>query len=154
MPAVVFFTVLAILSAVDALVLNSRLNGFSDEFKSKFNNKALPGQLLLNRYSLYEDTAWSPGANFVMCKFFSWLTVVLWLLAVMVMLARCILGADFNIEEVENYEEAYGGEVDPETEQLDTRVKFNDYVRRYSHEKNYLPPKTKKSDPEVNATDK
>lgn len=58
------------------------------------------------------------------------------------MLARCILGADFDIEEIENYTEAYGTEIDPETEQIDTKVKFNDAVRRYSRERIYKPTTT------------
>lgn len=60
-------------------------------------------------------------------------------------MARCILGADFNIEEVENYTEAYGADVDPEADQLDTKVKFNDTVRRYSHERVYKSPTVERS---------
>lgn len=71
---------------------------------------------------------------------------MLWILAVLLMLARCILGADFNIEEVENYAEAYGHEVDPEAEQLDTKVKFNDAVRRYSKERVYKPTTTEREE--------
>lgn len=141
-PAIVCFTILAILSAAYAIVLNNRLDGFCNEFISKFNNKDLPCQLLLNRFSLNNDTAWSPATNFNLCKLLSWLTVILWLLAVLVMLARCILGADFDIEEIENYTEAYGTEIDPETEQIDTKVKFNDAVRRYSRERIYKPTTT------------
>lgn len=55
------------------------------------------------------------------------------------MMARCILGADFNFEDVENYTEAYDAEIDPDAEELDTKVKFNDTVRRYSHERVYKP---------------
>lgn len=138
------FIILAIISATYAIVLNSRLDDFCNEFKSKFNNNALPCQLLVDRFSLSDDTAWSPATNFILCKYFSWLTVILWLLAILVMLARCILGADFNFEDVEHYIEEFGTEIDPEVEQLDTKVKFNDTVRRYSHERVYKPTTTER----------
>lgn len=141
-PAIVCFSILAIISAAYAIVLNSRLDDFCNEFTSKFNNKDLSCQLLLNRFSFNDDTAWSPATNFNLCKLLSWLTVMLWLLAVLVMLARCILGADFNIEEIENYTEAYDTEVDPEVERVDTKVKFNDAVRRYSRERICKPTTT------------
>lgn len=132
---------MAIIGVAYAIVLNGRLNDFCNEFKSKFSNKELSCQLLIDRFSLDDDTAWSPGTNFVFCKFFAWLTVILWLLAVLIMLARCILGADFNIEEVENYTEEYSRDFDPADERLDTnsKVKFNDTVRRYSRERVYKP---------------
>lgn len=138
-PAIVCFTILTIFSAVYAGILNSRLNDFCDEFKSKFKNKNVPCELLITRFSLNDDTAWSPAMNFILCKFFSWLTVLLWLLAALIMLMRCILGADFNIEEVENYIEAYGTELEPDAETLDTKLQFKDAVRRYSHERIYKP---------------
>lgn len=140
LPATICFGVLTILGAIYGGILNSRLNAFCTEFKQKFNNTEIPCKLLINRFSLNDDTALLPSTNFNLSKILPWLTMVLWLLAAFIMLLRCILGADFEIEEIEQYAESSGTALDPEQDtNPNSKVKFNENVRRYSRERIYKP---------------
>lgn len=68
--------------------------------------------------------------------------IFLWLLAGFVMLLRCILGADFEMQEIEQCSEQLGSAFDPEIDHP-SRVKFiDDGIRRYSRERVYKPTTT------------
>lgn len=140
-PAVVCFAVLAICCVIYAGYLNSHLNGFCDEFKQKFSNYEIPCEFLLDRYSMKDTTAFSASTNLNMAKSVAYLRIFLWLLAGFVMLLRCILGADFEMHEIEHCTEQLGSAFDPESEA--NRVKFiDDGIRRYSRERVYNPTTT------------
>lgn len=132
-PAVIFFGVLAICTAIYAALLNSRLNDFCNEFKQKFSNNELPCILLINRFSLNDSTILTSGTNFSLTKGIAYLRIFLWLIAGFVMLLRCMLGADFEIEEVEHCTEQSGTAFEPLSKFID------DGIRRYSREKIYRP---------------
>lgn len=141
-PAVVSFAVLAICCVVYAAYLNSHLNSFCSEFKQKFSNHEIPCQFLLNRFSMKESTTFEPATNFNMTKSVAYIRIFLWLLAGFVMLLRCILGADFELHEVEHCTEQLGSAFDPQSNHP-SRVKFiDDGIRRYSRERVYNPTTT------------
>lgn len=86
-----------------------------------------------------DTTAFDPSTNFNMAKSVAYIRIFLWLLAGFVMLLRCILGADFEMHEVEHCAEQLGSAFDPQSEQA-SRVKFiDDGIRRYSRERVYNP---------------
>lgn len=141
-PAVICFAVLAICCVIYAAYLNSRLNGFCDEFKQKFSNHEIPCDFHINRFSIKDTTVLAPATNFNMAKSVSYARIFLWLLGGFVMLLRCILGADFEMHEIENCTERVGAAFDPETD-LPSRVKFiDDSIKRYSRERVYNPTTT------------
>lgn len=100
-PAVVCFGISAICCCVYAAYLNSALNSFCDEFKYKFTNHEIPCRLHLNRFSIRDDTALTAANNFHTAKSVAYIRIFQWLLAGFVMLLRCILGADFEMQEIE-----------------------------------------------------
>lgn len=139
MPAVVCFALFAVLCSIYAAYLNSRLNGFCHEFKQKFNNAELPCSLLLERFNLNDATTFSVSTNFNLAKSIAYIRIFLWLLAGFIMLLRCILGVDFEIEEVEHCAEQNGAAYDSQNDNP-TKVKFiDDGIRRYSRERVYKP---------------
>lgn len=139
MPAVVCFGILAICCVIYAAYLNSQLNAFCDELKQKFTNHEIPCDVLLKRFSIKDDTIYNPDTNFNMAKTVAYVRIFLWLLAGFVMLLRCILGADFEMQEVEFSTEQRGSAFDPQAEEQ-SRVKFiDDGIRRYSRERVYKP---------------
>lgn len=138
-PAVLCFAIFAILCAVYAAYLNSRLNGFCKELKEKFTNEELPCTLLLNRFSLNDETAFNVAINFNLTKSIAYIRIFLWLLAGFIMLLRCILGADFECEEIEHRTEQDGAAFDADND-LPAKVKFiDDGIRRYERERVYKP---------------
>lgn len=77
--------------------------------------------------------------NFHLAKTTAYVRIFLWLLAGFVMLLRCILGADFEMQEVEYCTEQKGSAFDPQTEEQ-SNVKFiDDGIRRFSKERVYKP---------------
>lgn len=141
-PAVICFAVLAICCVIYAAYLNSHLNSFCDEFKQKFSNHEIPCDFHINRFSIKDTTVFAPSTNFNLAKCVAYTRIFLWLLAGFVMLLRCILGADFEMHEIENCTEQLGAAFDPETE-LPSRVKFiDDGIKRYSRERVYKPTTT------------
>lgn len=139
LPAAICFFILAIVSAVYAYFLTDRLSGFCDEFKKHFNNSAIPCTLLVDRFSLNENTLLAPSTNLNLSRMLAWLTVVLWIMAFLVMIIRCILGADFELEEVEHYAEGRGATMDHQPNTPTSRVKFHDDGYNYSKESTYRP---------------
>lgn len=138
-PAVITFGVTAILCCIYAGYLNSQLNSFCDEFKKKFTNNEVPCRVHLNRFSIKDDTAFTAANNFYMTKSIAYIRIFQWLLAGFVMLLRCILGADFEMQEVEYCTEQRGLAFDPQTDHP-SRVKFiDDGKKRYSKERVYQP---------------
>lgn len=139
-PAVISFGVLAICCSIYAAYLNSALNDFCDEFKAKFYNTRLSCKLLIERFSMNDSTLYVAGTNFNMCKAFAYLRIFLWLFAGFIMLLRCMLGADFELEEVEYSTERNGAAFEPLAENPNSKVKFiDDGIRRYSRERVYKP---------------
>lgn len=137
-PAVVTFGVFAILCVIYAAYLNSQLNDFCDEFKQNFSNDEISCKVLLNRFSLNDNTAFHPDINYNMAKTIAYIRIFLWLLAGFVMLLRCILGVDFEMQEVEYSAEQKGSAFDPQSDS--SRVKFiDDGIRRYSRDRVYKP---------------
>lgn len=55
------------------------------------------------------------------------------------MLVRCIIGADFELEEVEHYAEGRGTTLDQQPNTTTSRVKFHDDGFNYSNESAYRP---------------
>lgn len=89
-----------------------------------------------------DTTVFSAATNFNMAKSVAYLRIFLWLLAGFVMLLRCILGADFEMQEVEHCTEQLGSAFDPQSDQA-SKVKFiDDGIRRYSRERVYKPTTT------------
>lgn len=86
-----------------------------------------------------DDTVFSVDVNFNLAKTVAYVRIFLWLLAGFVMLLRCILGADFEMQEVEHCTEQRGEAFDPETDEP-SRVKFiDDSIQRVSRERIYKP---------------
>lgn len=139
LPAAICFLAIAICGIVYAVVLNSRLNGFCLELKQKFNNTEIPCKVLLNRFSLSDDPILSPARSFSLSKVLPWVSLVLWMLAAIVMLIRCILGADFNVEEVDCYTETTDTATVTEPITAGAKVQFDENVRRFSRERVYKP---------------
>lgn len=138
-PAVACFSVIAICCAIYAAYLNSRLNSFCNEFKSKFTNNELPCKLLINRFSLNDDTVFEASTNYYSAKGIAYTRIFLWLLAGFIMLLRCILSADFEVEETEYTAEQNGAAFDPQIDHP-SKVKFiDDGIRRYSRDRIYKP---------------
>lgn len=130
---------MAICCVIYAAYLNSHLNAFCDEFKQKFSNNEIPCSLLLNRYSINDTTAFSPDTNFQMAKTIAYFRIFVWLLSGFVMLLRCILGADFEMHEVEYCAEQRGLAFDPQTDEQSCVKFIDDGIRRYSRERVYNP---------------
>lgn len=139
MPAAICFFILAIVSIVYAVIITSRLGDFCDELKKRLNNTELPCTLLVDRFSLSENTLLQPSTNLNLSRMLAWLTAVLWVMAFLVMLLRCILGADFELEEVEHYAEGHGTTLDQQPNSVTSRVKFHDDGFNYSKESSYRP---------------
>ncbi|XP_031618155.1 uncharacterized protein LOC116337616 [Contarinia nasturtii] len=141
-PAVVCFAVFAIFCVIYAAYLNSHLNDFCDEFKQHFANHEIQCDFLINRFSIKDTTIFDASTNFQLAKCVAYIRIFLWLLAGFVMLLRCILGADFEMQEIEQCSEQLGAAFDPETDHP-SRVKFiDDGIRRYSRERVYKPTTT------------
>lgn len=100
-PAVVCFGISAICCCVYAAYLNSALNSFCNEFKYKFTIHEIPCRLHLNRFSMKDDTVLTAADNFHTAGSVAYIRIFQWLLAGFVMLLRCILGADFEMQEIE-----------------------------------------------------
>lgn len=89
-----------------------------------------------------DDTIFHVDVNFNVTKTVAYVRIFLWLLSGFVMLLRCILGADFEMQEVEYCTEQLGSAFDPHTDEP-SRVKFiDDSIRRESHERVYKPTTT------------
>lgn len=86
-----------------------------------------------------DATMFDVNVNFNIAKTVAYVRIFFWLLAAFVMLLRCILGADFEMQEVEYCtEQAF----DPQSEEP-SRVKFiDDSIRRESRERVYNPTTT------------
>lgn len=136
-PAAICFLAIAICGTIYAVMLNHRLNDFCIELKQKFNNTDVPCKVFLNRFSLNDDTVLSPAKNFTLSKILPWISLVLWLIAVIVMLVRCILAADFNVQEVDCCTETTDTATASEALTIGSKVKFDDSERRYSNDKIY-----------------
>ena len=68
------------------------------------------------------------------------MTVVLWIVAVIVMLMRCLLGADFLVEQNEHFSETRGTVLDQE--QLNdpsSQRKYHEEQKNYSKDRNVRP---------------
>lgn len=141
LPAAVCFLVLAICSAIYAGILTNRLSRFCGQIKKNLNNTGLPCTLLINRFSLNDNTIFLPSTNFNLSRMLAWVTVVLWAMAFLVMLVRCIIGADFDVEETERYSEGTGTTLDQQPNQTSSRVKFHDDGHRYEKEIAFSPAK-------------
>lgn len=86
-----------------------------------------------------DETIFNVDVNFNVSKTVAYVRIFLWLLSGFVMLLRCILGADFEMQEVEYCTEQLGSALDPQTEEA-SRVKFiDDSIRRESRERVYKP---------------
>lgn len=136
-PATVCFVVIAICGTIYAVKLNHRLNDFCVELKKVFDNTDVPCKVFLNRFSLNDDTFLSPAKNFSLSKTLPWISLALWVFAVIVMLIRCVLAADFNVREVECCTETTDTATASEALTIGSKVKFNDSERRQSTEKIY-----------------
>lgn len=139
LPAAICFLVLAIISLVYAVIITNRLSDYCDEFHKKLNNTAIPCTLLVNRFSLNEKTLLLPSTNLNLSRMLAWLTAVLWTMAFLVMVVRCVIGADFELEEVERYAEGRGTTLDQQPNSPKSRVKFHDDGYNYSKESAYKP---------------
>lgn len=138
-PAVVCFGIFAICCVIYAAYLNSHLNAFCNELKQNFTNNELPCSILLKRFSIKDDTIFDVDVNFNLAKTVAYVRIFLWLLAGFVMLLRCILGADFEMQEIEYCTEQRGSAFDPHVDEP-SRVKFiDDSIQRASHERVYKP---------------
>lgn len=60
-------------------------------------------------------------------------------MAGLIMLVRCVLGADFELEEVEHYNELTGSALEPQVPTA--KVQFADKMENYSKERTYMPAK-------------
>lgn len=146
-PAVVSFALLAICCVIYAAFLNSQLNSFCSEIKEHFTNHEIPCEFLLNRFSMQDSTIFEPATNFIMTKSVAYIRVFLWLVAGFVMLLRCILGADFEMQEVQYSTEQLGTAFHPQSDHP-SKVKFiDDSIRRYSRERVYNPTTTTELQP-------
>lgn len=141
-PAVICFGILAICCVIYAAYLNNQLNAFCNELKENFNSNEIPCNLLMKRFSMRDDTIFNVDVNFNVAKTVAYVRIFLWLLSGFVMLLRCILGADFEMQEVEYATEQLGTTFDPQTDEP-SRVKFiDDSIRRDSLERVYKPTTT------------
>lgn len=96
----------------------------------------------MKRFSMRDHTIFSVDVNFNVAKTVAYVRIFLWLLSGFVMLLRCILGADFEMQEVEYATEQLGSAYDPQTDEP-SRVKFiDDSIRRESLERVYKPTTT------------
>lgn len=121
-------------------MLNNRLNNFCLQIKEKFSTTGIPCTLLIDRFSLNDaDTAFMPSTNFNLSKSFPWLVAFLWAIAALIMLVRCVLGADFELEEVEHYNELTGSALEPSVPK--SKVQFDDKIQNYTKETTYTPAK-------------
>lgn len=73
------------------------------------------------------------STNFYLVKIVAYVRTILWLVVVLVMLLRCILHADFNVEELE---QRNGSAADGDADSV-SRVKF--IVRKNSRDLVYKP---------------
>lgn len=129
---------MAICCIIYGAYLNSHLNSFCDELRKKFTYNDLSCSLLIDRFSMKDDSIFVASTNYYMAKSVAYIRIFLWLFAGFVMLLRFILGADFELEEVEYCAEQSGSAFDPQGES--SKVKFiDDGIRRYSREKVYKP---------------
>lgn len=152
LPCAVCFFVLAIVSVIYAFMITNRLSDFCDEFKRKLNNTGLPCSLLVNRFSLRDDTLFLPSSNLNLTRMLAWVTVAAWIMAFLVMTLRCILGADFELEEVERYAEGRGTTLDQQPNTTTSRVKFHDDGYNYSKESAYRPSEWSDKSPTTTTT--
>lgn len=96
----------------------------------------------MKRFSMRDETIFRVDVNFNVAKTIAYVRIFLWLLAGFVMLLRCILGADFEMQEVEYCTEQLGTTFDPQTDEP-SRVKFiDDGIKRDSRERVYKPTTT------------
>lgn len=104
LPALVFFVVMTIISAIHQIILTSRLNHFCDDLKSNFYDKSIPCSLVINRFSFNDElsnhTLISAALNYNLSVAFSWIRLALWALAVAVMMLRCVYGTDFEMIDI------------------------------------------------------
>lgn len=143
-PAVVTFGVFAILCVIYAAYLNSQLNAFCYEFKHNLSNNEIPCEVLLNRFSMDDDTVFGVAINYNIAKSTAYVRIFLWLLSGFVMLLRCILGVDFEMQEVEYSTHQKASAFDPQSDS--SRVKFiDDGIRRDSRDRVYGPTTERQS---------
>lgn len=132
-PSLICFILVFIFSAIYAAYLNTRLNSYCDELGAPFTNNELPCNFLINRFLLNNDTLLMASTNFYLVKIVAYVRTILWLVVVLVMLLRCILHADFNVEELE---QRNGSAADGDADSV-SRVKF--IVRKNSRDLVYKP---------------
>lgn len=136
---------MAIFCVIYAAYLNSYLNDFCDQIRQKFGNHDISCGLLIDRFSIKDTTVFAASTNYNMAKCVAYARIFLWLLAGFVMLLRCILGADFEMQETEQCTEQLGSAFDPDTE-YPSRVRFiDDGIKRFSRERVYKPTTTELS---------
>lgn len=86
-----------------------------------------------------DNTLFEPATNFNLAKFIGYFRIFLWLLAGFIMLLRCILGADFEVEEFEHCAGQDGSAFDAENDAT-AQVKFiDDGIQRYERACVYKP---------------
>lgn len=152
LPAAICFFILSIVSIFYAFMITNRLSDFCGEFRKQLNNTGLPCSLLVNRFSLRDDTLFLPSSNFNLARMLAWVTVAAWIMAFLVMVLRCILGADFELEEVERYAEGRGTTLDQQPNSTTSRVKFHDDGYNYSKESAYRPSEWSDNSPSTTTT--
>lgn len=104
MPAILFFTMMVIVSIYYSIVLERTLYDFCAEFRKHLNVTNLPCDELMNQYAINITSTAMPSSNYVLSQAFSWITMVLWLIALIIMIVRCVYVVDFELVQVVIYE--------------------------------------------------
>lgn len=121
MPATISFIVMVIISLYYSVVLCRVLYKFCSAFRTHVNRDDFPCGLLMNRFAMNHSTVASPATNYALPQTFSWITLVLWLMALAIMVARCVFVVDFELMQVVIYEVS-----DRSSERIQTRESLSD----------------------------
>lgn len=117
LPALLFFTIMVIISLYYSIILDRTLYNFCMEFRAHLNLTDLPCGMLMNHFAINNTSTVMPSCNYAVSQTFSWITVVLWLIALIIMIVRCVFVIDFELVQVVIYE-VHLEKLTPDTSQL------------------------------------
>lgn len=99
-PALVFFLVMTILSLVNLVIVQNGMESFCQSFKQQLPDVSC--DIAMNRFMLvpFDSMKVSPGVLYKVLTSFNYGTFGLWLLSVIVLLARIVFVIDFQLVRV------------------------------------------------------